>query len=66
MKFAIFISILSIVACQSVNQEDVGACLEWRTMMVEKKERLPYPMQGVIVREEQITYCAIREEMNNA
>ena len=72
MKIAIAISILLIASCggfqpAGYNQgEELGECLKWRTTIVEKKERLPYPMSGVVVREEQITYCAIREEMNNA
>jgi hypothetical protein len=47
-----------------VNQEDVGECLEWKMSMVEKKERLPYPMRGIVVREEMVAVCMSREEIN--
>ena len=60
---------LSMVACESFlpagyNQEETGECLKWDTYVVEKKERLPYPLQGVVVREELITYCVSREQEN--
>ena len=38
-------------------EEETRPCLDWKTMVVEKKERLPYPMSGVVVREETIVYC---------
>lgn len=69
MKIAIVISFFLLVACGGLlpaghnQEEETGECLKWRTTVVEKKERLPYPMSGVVVREEQITYCAIREEI---
>ena len=44
-------------SCAAVEQEEMGECLEWKKMVVEKKERLPYPMSGVVVREETIVYC---------
>lgn len=70
MRLAIFaniffvVAILLVASCQSVNQEDVGECLEWKMSMVEKKERLPYPMSGVVVREEMVAVCTSREEIN--
>jgi hypothetical protein len=64
MRLAIVVAILFTVACQSVNQEDVGECLEWRMSMVERKERLPYPMRGIVVREEMVAVCTSREEIN--
>ena len=63
MKLAIVIAILSLVACVSTQEEEHGECLKWRTTIVEKKERLPFPMRGVVVREEEVVYCAIREEI---
>jgi hypothetical protein len=66
MKLAIVIAIFSLVACVSTQEEDAGECLKWRTTVVEKKERLPYPMRGVVVREEEVVYCAIREEIKHA
>jgi hypothetical protein len=63
MRIAIVVAILFTVACQSVNQEDVGECLEWKMSMVEKKERLPFPMSGVVVREEMIAVCTSREDL---
>ena len=53
---------LLLVGCTTVEPEDAGECLKWRTTVVEKKERLPYPMRGVVVREEEVTYCSIRQE----
>lgn len=44
-------------SCAAVEEEEQLPCLDWMTMVVEKKERLPYPMQGVVVREETIVYC---------
>jgi len=70
MKIAIAISILLIASCggfQPAGYQQgapIGECLKWRTTIMEKKERLPYPMRGVVVREEEITYCAEREEIN--
>jgi|14BtaG_2_1085337.scaffolds.fasta_scaffold02705_12 hypothetical protein len=70
MRFAIVISLLSLVACAGFlpagyNQgEELGECLKWRTTIVEKKERLPYPMRGIVVREEQVVQCTIREEID--
>ena len=70
MRFVIVISLLSLVACAGLlpagyNQgEELGECLKWRTTIVEKKERLPYPMRGIVVREEQVVQCAIREEID--
>ena len=72
MRFLITLSMLSRVACGGFlpagynQEEDVGECLKWRTTIMEKKERLPYPMRGVVVREEEVTYCAIREEVKHA
>lgn len=70
MKLIIAISIfalpavfLSMVGCQTVDQEKVGPCLEWKMSMVEKKERLPFPMSGVVVREEMIAVCTSREDL---
>ena len=51
---------LIIPACSFV--EEQGECLEWYTTIVEKKERLPYPMQGVVVREETVIQCRSRDE----
>lgn len=51
---------LMIPACSNV--EEQGECLEWATETIERRERLPYPMQGVVVREEQHTYCRSRDE----
>jgi hypothetical protein len=64
MRFAIVISLLFTVACRSVNQEDVGECLEWKMSMIETKERLPYPMRGIVVREEMVAVCMTREEID--
>lgn len=68
MKLAIVIAILSLVACVSTQEEEQeqGECLKWRTTIVEKKERLPFPMRGIVVREEEVVYCAIREEIKHA
>lgn len=44
-------------SCAAVEEEEQLPCLDWKTMVVEKKERLPYPMSGVVVREETIVYC---------
>lgn len=44
-------------SCAAVEEEESRPCLDWKTMVVEKKERLPYPMQGIVVREETIVYC---------
>lgn len=55
-----------LTACETTPQEEQGECLKWRTTIVEKKERLPYPMRGVVVREEEVVYCAIREEIKHA
>ena len=46
-----------LYSCAAVEEEETRPCLDWKTMVVEKKERLPYPMQGVVVREETIVYC---------
>ena len=51
---------LMIPACSSV--EEQGECLEWYTTVIERKERLPYPMQGVVVREETVVQCRSRDE----
>jgi high-affinity Fe2+/Pb2+ permease len=70
MRFVIVISMLSLVACAGLlpagynQEEELGECLKWRTTIVEKKERLPYPMRGIVVREEQVVQCAIREEID--
>ena len=66
MKLTIVIAILSLVACASTQEEEQGECLKWRTTIMEKKERLPYPLRGVVVREEEVVYCAIREEVKHA
>lgn len=46
-----------LYSCAGVEEEESRPCLDWKTMVVQKKERLPYPMQGVVVREETIVYC---------
>jgi NAD-dependent DNA ligase len=51
---------LIIPACSNI--EEQGECLEWYTTVIEKKERLPYPMQGVVVREETVVQCRSRDE----
>ena len=51
--------------CTTVEEEQ-GECLKWRTTVIEKKERLPFPMRGEVVRKEVVTYCAAREETTNA
>lgn len=53
---------LLLVGCTTT--EEAGPCLEWRTEIIERKERLPYPMQGVVVREEKYTYCRKRESVD--
>ena len=56
---------LVLIGCTSIDPEDAGECLQWKSMVVEKKERLPYPMSGTVVREEQVLYCidrAVKEE----
>ena len=71
MRVTIIIAFFSMVACSGflpagLNQEEEqGECLKWRTTIMERKERLPYPMRGVVVREEEVTYCAIREEVKH-
>lgn len=60
LKF--LLPLVLLVGCETVDSQ--GECLEWSTMIVEKKERLPYPMRGVVVREEAITYCRQREQQN--
>jgi len=50
-------------SCTAIEQqEEEGECLKWRSMLVEKKERLPYPLRGVVVREETVVYCVERKE----
>ena len=44
-----------LLSCTVVEED--RPCLDWKTMVVEEKERLPYPMSGVVVREETIVYC---------
>ena len=67
LKISGLFVILLMVACESFlpagyNQEQTGKCLKWDTYVMEKRERLPYPLQGEIIREELITYCARREQ----
>lgn len=57
--------LILLSGCTTVEEEQ-GECLKWRTTVIEKKERLPYPMRGTVVREEVVTYCAVREETTNA
>lgn len=58
----LMLPLVLLVGCETVEQQ--GQCLEWKTSVVEKKERLPYPLQGVVVREEIITTCKVREQQN--
>ena len=51
--------LLVIPSCSTV--EEQGECLKWTTSVVQKKERLPYPMRGTVIREEAITLCVSRE-----
>ena len=44
-----------LLSCTVVEEE--RPCLDWKTMVVEEKERLPYPMRGEVVREKTIVYC---------
>lgn len=44
-------------SCAAVEEEEQLPCLDWKTMVVEEKQRLPYPMHGVVVREKTIVYC---------
>ena len=56
--------LILLTGCASITEEQ-APCLEWTTETIERRERLPYPMQGVIVREEQYTYCRKRAESND-
>lgn len=57
------ISVLpAIVSCSNINEQ--GKCLKWHTSVSETRERLPFPLEGEIIREEIITYCISREEKN--
>jgi len=55
-KYCIVFTAGLLWSCTAI-EEETRPCLDWKTMVVEKKERLPYPMQGVVVREETIVYC---------
>lgn len=60
MKRILLTLILSaglLLSCAAVEEEQMGECLDWKTMVVKEKQRLPYPMQGVVVREKTIVYC---------
>ena len=58
----LMLPIVFLVGCETVEQQ--GQCLVWKTYVVEKKERLPYPMRGTVVREEIVTTCKVREQQN--
>lgn len=59
MKTLSTLAVLILAGCSTT--EELGECLDWHTEVVERRERLPYPMQGVVVREEKYTYCRSRK-----
>ena len=56
--------LILLSGCTTIEEEQ-APCLEWTTEIFEKKERLPFPMQGYVVREEQVTYCRKRAKSND-
>ena len=49
-------------ACGVLIKEELDDCLEWKTIQVVTKERLPYPMEGVVEQVENHLVCIAREE----
>jgi hypothetical protein len=56
--------LILLSGCTSI-EEEKAPCLEWTTEIIERRERLPYPMQGTIIREEPYTYCRKRAKSND-
>jgi hypothetical protein len=54
--------LVSLGACGVLFEQELDNCLEWKTVQVVRKERLPAPMQGVVERVENHLVCIAREE----
>ena len=54
--------LVSLGACGVLFEEELDNCLEWKTVQVVTKERLPHPMTGVVERVENHLVCIAREE----
>lgn len=61
-RLAMLPILVALGACGVLFEEELDDCLEWKSIQVVTKERLPHPMQGVVERVENHLVCIAREE----
>ena len=59
---AMLLILVALGACGILSEEELDNCLEWETVQLVTRERLPHPLEGIVERVENHLVCIAREE----